>query len=116
MDMITAAEVIRRIEWYFQGGALQYLTPAQGKYAAKAVQATRRNTFDNLRLNLHSARHALARRVAALEAYPNGYRGRGIVICGGGAKYFPAAWVCIHMLRHLHCTLPIQLWHLGPGK
>ena len=25
MDMITADEVIRRIEWYFRGGALEYL-------------------------------------------------------------------------------------------
>ncbi len=37
---------------------------------------------------------------------------RGIIICGGGA-YFACAWVCIKMLRHLGCTLPIQLWHLG---
>lgn len=29
MDMITAAEVIRRIELYFVGGALQYLSPDQ---------------------------------------------------------------------------------------
>ncbi len=29
MDMVTADEVIRRIEWYFSGGAVDYLTPAQ---------------------------------------------------------------------------------------
>lgn len=27
MDMITAEEVIRRIEWYFEGGAIEYLPP-----------------------------------------------------------------------------------------
>jgi len=27
MDMITAEEVIRRIEWYFDGGAIEYLNP-----------------------------------------------------------------------------------------
>lgn len=38
---------------------------------------------------------------------------RGIVICGGGKRYFTNAWVCIKMLRHKGCTLPIELWHLG---
>src|SRR5439155_27024498 len=41
------------------------------------------------------------------------YAARGIVICGGGPKHFPNAWVCIRMLRHVGCSLPIQLWHLG---
>ena len=35
------------------------------------------------------------------------------MICGGGVKYFTTAWVCIRMLRHFGCKLPIQLWHLG---
>jgi hypothetical protein len=47
---------------------------------------------------------------------PKGLRGRGIVICGGGKKYFPGAWVGIKMLRHLGCTLPIQVWHLGEAE
>ena len=39
---------------------------------------------------------------------------RGIVICGGGQRYFPCAWVCIRTLRELHKTkLPIELWFLG---
>ena len=44
------------------------------------------------------------------------FAGRGIVICGGGSKYFPCVWVCVRMLRHLGCTLPIELWHLGPHE
>jgi hypothetical protein len=44
------------------------------------------------------------------------FAGRGIVICGGGAKYFPCVWVCMRMLRHLGCTLPVELWHLGPHE
>jgi len=52
--------------------------------------------------------------VAAEFPYPAGrFAGRGIVICGGGVKYFPCAWVCVKMLRHLGCTLPIEVWHLG---
>jgi hypothetical protein len=44
--------------------------------------------------------------------YPGGFSGRGIVICGGGLKFFPSAWVCIRMLREVGCILPIELWHL----
>jgi len=38
MDMITAEDVIRRIELYFQGGAIRYLTPRQGKLARAALR------------------------------------------------------------------------------
>ena len=38
---------------------------------------------------------------------------RGIVIAGGGLKYFPSVWVNVSLLRHFGCTLPIQLWYLG---
>lgn len=45
------------------------------------------------------------------------FAGRGIVIAGGGTKYFPGAWVSINVLRRLvNCELPIELWHLGPGE
>ncbi len=52
---------------------------------------------------------------AAATAYDfpkNKFCGRGIVICAGGAKYLPPAWVCIQMLRFVGCTLPIELWHI----
>jgi len=42
--------------------------------------------------------------------------GRGIIVCGGGLRYFTCAWVCINILRHRGCLLPIQLWHLGPSE
>ena len=29
------------------------------------------------------------------------FAGRGIVICGGGAKYFPCVYVLVRLLRHL---------------
>jgi hypothetical protein len=47
---------------------------------------------------------------------PNPSLNRGIVIAGGGPKYFPGVWVCVKLLRHFGCTLPIQLWHLGPDE
>lgn len=59
---------------------------------------------------------ALARAKAyikTIQSYPSTFSGRGVVICGGGLKHFPNAWVCINMLRRFGCKLPIQLWHLG---
>lgn len=62
-------------------------------------------------------RHQLAGVADSEHPFPAGrFAGRGVVICGGGEKYFPCAWVCLRMLRHLGCRLPIELWHLGPGE
>ncbi len=45
------------------------------------------------------------------------FEGRGIVICAGGARLFTCAWICIALLRgKLGCTLPIEVWHLGPEE
>jgi hypothetical protein len=52
----------------------------------------------------------------AMPRYPETSSGRGIVIVGGGIKYYPSAWVCINMLRKNGCTLPIELWHLGSAE
>ena len=38
MDLITAEDVIRRIELYFQGGALRYLTPRQWRRAEPCLR------------------------------------------------------------------------------
>lgn len=64
-------------------------------------------------LTSENARERLEEAVAALRRYPGRFRGRGIVICGGGLKYFPCVWVCVNMLRRMGCSLPIQNWHLG---
>lgn len=40
-------------------------------------------------------------------------KGRGIVIPGGGTKYFPSMWVGINRIRQVGCTLPIEVWFLG---
>jgi hypothetical protein len=52
--------------------------------------------------------------LAAVPAYPkNRYQGRGVVIAGGGDRFFPSLYVTIRALRHLGCRLPIQVWFLG---
>jgi len=46
-----------------------------------------------------------------IPEYPGKFRGRGIVICAGGMKYFTCAWISIHLLRKNGCILPIELWY-----
>jgi ADP-heptose:LPS heptosyltransferase len=154
MEMISAQEVIRRIQLYYANGARKYLTTRQQVAAGRGVSATVENRFDLEPLNLHNAGFSCDQYVRSISPYPerrvtNGHNGhvpsasgasggankrgdhrftqfgvnrtdktkqidfRGIVICGGGKRYFTCAWVCINMLRDLGCTLPIELWHLG---
>jgi ADP-heptose:LPS heptosyltransferase len=113
MDLITPEEVIRRIEGYFLGGVIKYLSPQQRQAGERGIAATSRNPIDQQPLNLSSAGIACERFINTIPSYPHRYDGRGIVICGGGVRYFTNAWVCVNMLRWLGCTLPIQLWHLG---
>src|SRR5205814_2809554 len=116
MDMITAAEVIQRIELCFRGGIMNYLSLAEAEAARRGVIATRSNPFDQQPLNIHTARGACEKFIKTIPDYPGAFKGRGVVICGGGVKYFTTAWVCIKMLRKLGCSLPIQLWHLGKAE
>jgi ADP-heptose:LPS heptosyltransferase len=113
MDLIKPQEVIRRIERYFDGGIIKYLTRGRWLAAERGVAATKRNPFDQQPLNLSNAGLACERFITAIPCYPDRHDGRGIVICGGGVRYYTNAWVCVNMLRRLGCKLPIQLWHLG---
>jgi hypothetical protein len=113
MDLITADAVIRRIESYFDGGVARYLQAPEARRASRAVRIAGRSGFDDLPLTLSSARLALEGFLANAPRPPTGYRGRGIVVCGGGARCFVNAWVCLNALRRLGCRLPIQVWHLG---
>ena len=113
MDLIKPQEVIRRIEGYFLGGVVKYLSHRQKRAAESGVAASKGILFDQQPLNLSSAGMACDHFIKTIPNYPDRYEGRGIVICGGGVRYFTNAWVCVNILRRLGCTLPIQLWHLG---
>jgi hypothetical protein len=65
---------------------------------------------------LRRARKLAEKLADEIEPMPEGWSGRGIVICGGGYTHFTNAWVVIRMLRHLGCRLPIELWHLGSAE
>jgi hypothetical protein len=113
LDLISAEEVIRRIEMYFRGGAVKYLPVRRRAAAERGVAATAGNAYDRQPLSLHSAGTACDRFIRTIPEYPDRYQGRGIVICGGGVGYFTNAWVCLRMLRRLGCRLPVEVWHLG---
>lgn len=52
--------------------------------------------------------------LAAIPEYPEErYRGRGIVMAAGGNRFFASLYVTVRALRHVGCTLPIQVWYLG---
>jgi len=38
---------------------------------------------------------------------------QGIVICGGGWRFFPSIYVTVRAIRHLNIDLPIQVWYMG---
>ncbi|HEV8325050.1 MAG TPA: hypothetical protein VG389_25775 [Myxococcota bacterium] len=65
-------------------------------------------------LNEQTAQAALEAFIERIPPCPP-FEGTGVVIPGGG-RYFPSAWVCLNMLRRAGCTLPIQVWHLGPDE
>jgi ADP-heptose:LPS heptosyltransferase len=113
MQLITTADVIRRIEAYLEGGPTGRLRPSQIRSARGAVAAAKAVARPQEPLNACTALPASERFIASLRPCPPGFRGRGIVVCAGGVRMFTNAWVCINMLRRFGCRLPIQLWHLG---
>jgi len=113
MNMITAAEVVGRIESYFEGGTAKYLAATEYRASQRGVTATANNPYDEQPLTIHSAGTACDHFAANLEGCTADCYGKGIVICAGGVQYFTNAWVCINILRRLGCQLPIQVWYIG---
>lgn len=64
--------------------------------------------------NIIEAHKLLSREfLEGLPDYPRGkFQGRGVVICAGGTRLFTNGWVCLRILRHVGCTLPVEFWHL----
>ena len=81
-----------------------------------AIRSSRRSAMLDEPLTERNARARSEAFIRTIPPVPDRHQGRGIVICGGGPKYFTPAWVCINMLRRLGCSLPIQLWHLGEAE
>lgn len=56
--------------------------------------------------------------IRSAPPYPaDRFGGRGIVMAAGGPRHFTNAWVTLNVLRRVvGCTLPVQLWYLGPDE
>jgi hypothetical protein len=67
---------------------------------------------NNQAISVENAAELAGDYLETLPPYPETYQGRGIVTCAGGVKYNICAWVLIRMLRHVGCSLPIQVWYL----
>jgi hypothetical protein len=84
---------------------------AGGLSDAVARMGTERDRREAVRAGY---RRMLADALASFAPPADPGRGRGIVVCGGG-RYFASAYVTLRVLRHVGCTLPVQVWHL-PGE
>ena len=111
MHMISAEDVIRRIEMYLA------VAPKRTEREVLVVPRAPAARLPSEALNSlapAATKAAIEKTLATAPAYPDRrYEGRGIVICGGGPQYLACAWVCLHMLRRTGCALPVQLWYLG---
>ena len=115
LEAITVAEVVSHIEQLFQKSL-----ETQDREWVRISTPSGMKIYPELEHEVTlTASTALAKSeefIKKLRDYPGGYSGKGIVICAGGPELFANAWVCVNMLRHLGCQLPIQIWHLGPQE
>lgn len=72
--------------------------------------------FDNVQEAFRQLSKEKSKDCLFLEYPADRMSGRGIVICGGGPKYFPSVYVNIRMIRMLGCLLPIEVWYLGRAE
>ena len=116
MSIISTAEVVRRIDTYFVGGALRYLNPTEQKIAARAIEEGEQCQWDRKKLEKLMFRRASEKFIRQIPDCPDSFNGSGIIICAGGLQYLVCALICINMLRRFGCRLPVEIWHLGKGE
>lgn len=120
MDIISTEDVVRSIDSYFIGGTLSYLDSMSSTEAESRKKGADKPKGNNYvmpaKLDEQNSREMIEGFMAAMPSCPDTFSGRGIVICGGGAKYFPGVWVLVNMLRYLGCHLPIEVWYLGRSE
>lgn len=111
MDMITPGEVIRRIETYFEGGSLSYLSSPERTAAQRAINCSRQGPNFDHTINLATAPAALAR--AATEArtapLPPG-QDRSLLLFASQSEDLLPLLACARLIHALGSTLPIECW------
>lgn len=105
------------------GGVYKNLVNQDQHGAKKNMNKEKPDGFDSsgIRFTRYEASEELVRNLKEswqsyvsqdIPAYPGHFSDQGIVICGGGIRYFTCAWVSIHLLRNSGCALPIELWYM----
>jgi hypothetical protein len=112
MDMITADEVVRRIQTYFDGGANQFLTPSEQRAAERAIRKSQTGPRFESTIHLGSMRATLdAAAREANRAKAPAMQGRGIILLVDADEEWLDALGCVRSIRAHGCELPIQCWH-----
>jgi ADP-heptose:LPS heptosyltransferase len=112
MDMITAEEVIRRVELYFTGGANRFLSIRQQPAARRAIQRSLVGPRFETTIHLGTVRAALD--LAATEAraaVAPALKGRGILLLVAAAEEIVEALAGMRWVRASADHLPIECWH-----
>ena len=116
MDLISAERVIEQVERFLEGRKLRLLSTVTRPRAERAIRKTQENPVELEALTAQNVRPRMEWIRRRLTSYAGEGRGRGVVLCAGGARLFTCAWVAIRMLRRSGCRLPVELWHLGPRE
>lgn len=129
MSMISPEKVIESIESYLAGDNWFPLSPWEADQVAGIVGWNARSVrfaqpktdaFENRgnwlpnHFSVVNDQNALFRTSSAVKQispYPNLFKDRGIVICGGGLRYLPSVYINIKILRAYGCKLAVELWH-----
>lgn len=111
MDMIAAAEVIRRIETYFHGGANRFLTAAEARAAGRAIARSLKGPRFDTTLNLLTAPAAVEKAAAgAKRAKAPAMKGRGVLVTLAALEEGSAAVDSARAVRALDSLSPIECW------
>jgi hypothetical protein len=82
MDLITADEVVRRIESYYDGGVLDYLKPVQIRAAKREVENTASDPLADGPVTFFNARERAERFIASIPPFLASKRAAGVSPAG----------------------------------
>jgi hypothetical protein len=115
MDMITAGEVIQRIERYFVGGMNRFLTATEARSARRAITKSVKGPRLDDTINLLTAPAALEKKARELLAVePPALHGHGILLFANHPKELAGAIASAHSVRALDPSIPVECW-LAPS-
>lgn len=72
--------------------------------------------FQSYQPVIEAFKELLREHTAKAPPMPKWPHDRGIVICGGGWRFFPSIYVTVRAIRHLGIDLPIQVWYMGDQR